>query len=72
MRCDFAGRELAGFLHDGSAWQRQPHAGEAWLARVVPGEPPIPVRLDFGTRWLGDITLVLTAAGPGPLPDEPR
>jgi hypothetical protein len=73
LRCDFAGQQLAGFLHDaGLAWQRRPHNGAAWIAKVVPGGPPVPVRLTFETRWVGDIAMVLTDAGPGPMPDEPR
>ena len=72
LRCDFTGRELAGFKLDDSDWQRQPHDGTAWLARPVQGGPPVPVRLTFDTRWVGRITLVLTDAGPGPLPEAPR
>ena len=73
VHCAFAGRQLAGFMHDeGLAWQQRPHNGIAWIARVVPAGPPIPVRLAFETRWVGDITMVLTDAGPGPLPAEPR
>jgi hypothetical protein len=72
LRCDFTGRELAGFKRDGSDWQHEPHNGEAWLGQAVPDDPPIPVRLDFGTRWLSNVTMVLDAAGPGPLPSPPR
>jgi len=38
----------------------------------VPTGPPVPVRLTFETRWVGDIAMVLTDAGPGLLPAEPR
>jgi hypothetical protein len=72
LRCDFTGHQLAGFLLDGSGWQRQPHDGAAWIARVVPGGPPIPVRLTFETRWVGEVAMVLTDAGPGPLPEGAR
>ena len=72
LRCDFTGRELAGFMLDDSSWQRRPHDGTAWLGRAVRGGPPVPVRLSFDTRWVGLITLVLTDAGPGPLPETPR
>jgi hypothetical protein len=73
LRCDFTGQQLAGFLHDaGLDWQHRPHHGAAWIAKVVPSGPPIPVRLTFETRWVGDIAMELTEAGPGPLPDEPR
>jgi hypothetical protein len=72
LRCDFAGRQLAGFMLPDSDWQRRPHGGSAWLARAVPAGPPLPVRLTFETSWVGDITLVLTDAGPGPLPQAAR
>jgi len=73
LHCAFAGRQLAGFMHDeGLAWQQRPHNGAAWIARVVPTGPPVPVRLTFETRWVGDIAMVLTDAGPGLLPAEPR
>ena len=71
VRCDFTGRQLAGFLLDDSAWQHQPHDGAAWLARAVPGGPPVPVRLTFQARWVGEINLVLKSAGPGPLESAP-
>ncbi len=72
LRCDFTGRLLAGFMLDDSAWQRRPHGGAAWMARAVPGGPPVPVRLTFETRWVGEIAMVLTEAGPGPLPETAR
>ena len=72
LRCDFTGQLVAGFLLDNSPWQRQPHGGAAWIARAVPGGPPIPVRLTFETRWVGEIAMVLTDAGPGPLPEMAR
>jgi hypothetical protein len=72
LRCNFAGRQLAGFMHSDSAWQHQPHNGTAWIARPVPGGPPIPVRLSFETRWVGDVTMVLDSAAPGPLAQAAR
>jgi hypothetical protein len=68
LRCDFEGQQLAGFMLDDSSWARRPHTGVAWLAHVVPGGPLLPVRLTFETRWVSDVTLVLTSAGPGPAP----
>ncbi len=67
LRCDFEGKLLAGFLHDGdrTAMERPQH-GSAWLAQVVPGQPPVPVRISFETRWFGPATMYLTDAGPGP------
>lgn len=69
LRCDFTGRQLAGFLTGGDqGWARAPHGGTAWLARVVPGAPPLPVRMVFATRWVGDATLRLVEARPGGTP----
>ena len=72
LRCAFIGRQLAGFLLDGPGWAHEPHNGTAWLARAVPGGPPLPVRISFETRWVGEVDLTLTDAGPGPLPTAPR
>ncbi|MBS0558495.1 MAG: DUF3108 domain-containing protein [Proteobacteria bacterium] len=66
LRCDFDGRMLAGFLHgtDMARDSRLQH-GSAWLARVIPGGPPVPVRMTFETRWFGTATMYMTGAGPG-------
>ena len=66
LRCDFDGRMLAGFLHgtDAARDSRLQH-GSAWLARVIPGGPPVPVRMTFETRWFGTATMYMTGAGPG-------
>lgn len=64
LLCRFVGRQLAGFRNDDADWAREPHEGAAWLARVVPGGPMIPVRLKFETRWVGSVTLVLREATP--------
>ncbi len=67
LRCDFEGRLLAGFMrHGDQAEMRHPQHGSAWLASVVPGAPPIPVRISFETRWFGPATMYLTEAGAGP------
>jgi hypothetical protein len=66
LRCDFEGTLLAGFLHGSDqASMRRPQRGSAWLASVVPGGSPVPVRISFDTRWFGPATMYLTAAGPG-------
>jgi hypothetical protein len=63
LRCDFQGNQLAGFKKDDSeAQQRRTKYGNAWLATVVPGAPPIPVRVIFDNKVLGQVTLYLTAA----------
>ena len=39
-----------------------PLHGSAWLAPVLAGAPPLPVRIAFQTRWFGWATMYLTAA----------
>ncbi|MBV9653564.1 MAG: DUF3108 domain-containing protein [Acetobacteraceae bacterium] len=61
LRCDFEGRQLAGFLRgeDQEALRRVQH-GSAWLAPVAPGGPKVPVRISFETRWFGTTTMYWT------------
>ena len=63
LRCDFEGRQLAGFLRDAdqAALRRVQH-GSAWFARVVPGGPVVPVRITFNARSFGDATMYLTGS----------
>lgn len=66
LRCDFAGRLLAGFkFGDDRAREGRPLHGSAWIAPAVPGGPPMPVRMRFETRWFGDATMYLTSVAPG-------
>ena len=61
LRCDFEGRQLAGFIHDGDeAVLRRPQHGSAWFARLAPGAPLVPVRITFETRQFGAATMYLT------------
>ena len=61
LRCDFVGRMVAGFLYrDSTPADRRPLRGSAWLASLVPNGPPIPVRMDFETRWFGEAHMYLT------------
>ena len=65
LRCDFDGNQIAGFKKDESeADQRRTRHGVAWLASVLPGAPPIPVRVIFDNKVLGQVTLYLTSAEP--------
>jgi hypothetical protein len=65
LRCNFIGRMLAGFLLDRSrAGPGRPRVGSAWFASLQPGEPALPVRVQFGTDWFGNVTMVLTGATP--------
>jgi hypothetical protein len=65
LRCDFAGRMLAGFMFgDDRERDSRPMHGSAWLAPLAPGGPKLPVRMAFETRWFGEATMYLTATGP--------
>ena len=65
LRCDFEGRELAGFLiGEDDPEHRQPLHGSAWLAPMAPDAPSLPVRIAFETRWFGMATMYLTHATP--------
>jgi hypothetical protein len=67
LRCDFEGTRLAGFARaDDMAQQRKPRHGSAWLAPIVPGAPPVPVRVTFDNKVLGSVTLYLTSVTGGP------
>lgn len=64
LRCDFDGRQLAGFVKDeDQAALRRPQHGSAWFARLTPGGPIVPVRMMFETRLFGPATMYMTAAG---------
>lgn len=63
LRCNFEGRQLAGFRHDTDPEeQRREQTGAAWFARLVPGDLPVPVRIVFNTPQFGDTTMYLTGA----------
>ncbi len=67
LRCDFDGNQLYGFKNDESeAEQRRTKHGNAWLATVLPNEPPVPVKVIFTNKALGEVTLYLTAVKPAP------
>lgn len=65
LKCDFTGQMTAGFVFDHPAGEPgRPYQGSAWLARLTPGGPPLPVRLSFQTHWLGDVTMYLEGIEP--------
>lgn len=60
LRCDFDGRLLAGFKYDDNrARAARPRHGVAWLARLSPDGPMVPVRLQFDTPFFEDVTMYL-------------
>ena len=62
LRCDFDGTQLGGFVNDENEdTLRKPRHGTAWLAPILPGAPPVPVRVIFDNKILGQVTLYLTA-----------
>lgn len=64
-RCDFDGRQLAGFIRtENEDDLRKPRHGTAWLADLLPGAPPVPVRVAFENKLLGQVTLYLTSVTP--------
>ncbi len=63
LRCDFDGRQLGGFVNNENEDDlRKPRHGTAWLAPVLADAPPVPVRVAFENKLLGQVTLYLTAA----------
>ncbi len=61
LRCDFEGRQLAGFLRDADdAELKRVQHGSAWFAPVASGGQRVPVRITFSTRFFGSATMVLT------------
>ena len=62
LRCDFDGRQLGGFIkNENEDDLKKPRHGTAWVANVIPGAPPVPVRVAFENKLLGQVTLYLTA-----------
>ena len=65
IRCDFEGRQRAGYVKsEPDAERLRVHVSQAWLAEVIPGQPALPVRVVFETRFFGFATAHLTAATP--------
>lgn len=69
LRCALEGRMVAGHLrHRDPRDARRPHPATAWLARVAPDAPPVPVRVDVPSRWFGFFRIVLVGLERGPPP----
>lgn len=61
LRCNLYAHMTAGFFRDGSPGERN-YVDSIWLASVLPGVPPLPVRTVAHTHHLGELTLYLTDA----------
>jgi hypothetical protein len=62
LRCDFDGRQTGGFVtNENEDALRKPRHGTAWLAPILPNAPPVPVRVIFDNKILGEVTLYLTS-----------
>jgi hypothetical protein len=67
LHCDLEGRQLGGFVHNENEDSlKKPRHGDAWLADMVPGAPPVPVKVIFENKFLGHVTLYLTSVSRGP------
>ena len=73
---DFFQSPGANSENQGSGSQRnsagRPRQAEAWLAVFGPGQPPLPVRVEFPSTFLGALRLDLVRAGavvPAPRPN---
>ena len=72
LRCDFTSQQTAGFLHDSDEQQaRKPQHGTAWVTRIVPGAPALPVRITFENPRLGLATMFLKQADTVPADAAP-
>jgi hypothetical protein len=74
LRCDFDGQQLGGFVtNENEDALRKPRHGTAWLAPLLPNAPPVPVRVIFENKILGQVTLYLTAVrGAAPAEDASK
>ena len=65
LRCALRSRLVAGFRRgDDPAEVGQPRDAEAWIAVLGPGVPPMPVRVEFPSTFLGAMRLDLVRFGP--------
>jgi hypothetical protein len=67
LHCQISGRQIAGFPHDAGPddYVRRAQTADVWFAPVLPGQAPVPVLMSFETRFLGHMTVYLTAAVAG-------
>jgi hypothetical protein len=64
LRCALESRLVAGFRRgDDPAEVGKPREAEAWIAVLGPGLPPMPVRVEFPSTFLGALRLDLVRVG---------
>nr|WP_245217046.1 DUF3108 domain-containing protein [Neoroseomonas nitratireducens] len=65
LRCALESRLVAGFrVGDDPARAGQPRRAEAWLAVLGAGQPPLPLRVEFPSTFLGAFRMDLVRLGP--------
>jgi len=63
LRCRYEGRQIAGFQTNQAREEAEkPQQGVMWLAPPLPGAPPIPVRVEVESGWLGTAYIHLQRA----------
>jgi hypothetical protein len=72
LRCDIEGRLLAGFRNgQNTAEQREPQPATAWMVAVGPQRLPLPVLIEWPSRWFGTVRANLVAAAAVRRPELP-
>jgi len=65
LRCALESRLVAGFRRgDDPASAGRPRQAEAWLAQFGAGRPPMPLRVEFPSTFLGAFRMDLVRLGP--------
>jgi hypothetical protein len=65
LHCALESRLVGGFRRtDDPAQAGRPRQAEAWLGVVGPGQPPLPLRVELPSTFLGAFRLDLVRAGP--------
>ncbi|GBR08304.1 DUF3108 domain-containing protein [Acetobacter oeni] len=61
MRCNFTGRQIAGFIkgHESTSSLREQHGGSMWF-ETIPGFGPVAVRVEMEHPKIGKATALLT------------
>ena len=62
LRCRIDARVVAGFYHDEKTDPLRTHTEFIWLGNVLPGLPPLPVRMTASSNHIGHVMLYLTDA----------